>query len=87
MLHYDISNKIIVDFDVNKLGFPSKLNNTKYILYKRIEKNRVCHLTIGSKQNLYPETFIVENGSLYLSNQALLDILDIKIVERTTKSK
>lgn len=87
MLHYDSSNKIIVDFDVNKLGFPSKLNNTKYILYKRIENNRVCHLTIGSKQKLYPETFIVENGSPYLSNQIMLDILDIKIIERKTKQK
>lgn len=63
------------------------INNTNHILYKRIEDYRVCHLTIGSKQKLYPETFIVENGSSYLFNQKTLDILDNKIIERKTKSK
>ncbi len=62
LLNFDSSNKIIVDFDVNKLTFNTKLHNTKFVLYKHIE-NTYVHLTIGKKAILYPETFIVENGS------------------------
>lgn len=73
-LSYDSSNKIIVDFDVKKLSFKTKLHNTKFILYKHIDATYL-HLTIGYKRVLYPETFIVEYGSQYISGQKMLDIL------------
>lgn len=81
LLHFDKSNKIIIDFDRSKLSFNSYLKNTKYILYKRIDVKYI-HLTIGNKAVLYPETFIVENGSTYVSEQIMLDILNIDIIER-----
>ncbi|MGN0455979.1 MAG: hypothetical protein ACI4F2_03895 [Acutalibacteraceae bacterium] len=84
LLCFSKSNKIIVDFDRSKLSFESKLTNTKYILYKRID-NIYSHLTIGCKgckNILYPETFIVENGSTYISNQTMLDILSIDVVQK-----
>ncbi len=81
MLHFNKSNKIIIDFDRNKLSFDSYLKNTKYILYKRTD-DKYIHLTIGNKAVLYPETFIVENGGTYVSEQIMLDILSIDIIER-----
>lgn len=84
LLHFSKSNKIIVDFDINKLSFSSKLSNTKFILYKRTS-DRICHLTIGQRQTLYPETYIIECSGQYLSEQTLLDIENIEIVERKSK--
>lgn len=84
LVHFDKSNKIIVDFDKNKLSFESKLTNTKYILYKRID-NKICHLTLGKRKIIYPETYIIEPSGQYLSDQTLLDIKNIKIIERKTK--
>lgn len=81
LLSFDKSNKIIIDFDLNKLNFKTKLTFTKYILYKRSNTDYI-HLTIGLKNKLYPETFIVENGSTYVSGQTMLDILSIDIIER-----
>ncbi|MCD8026170.1 MAG: PBECR4 domain-containing protein [Clostridiales bacterium] len=81
LLNFDKSNKIIVDFDLDKLNFKSKLQFTKYILFKRNNSDYI-HLTIGLKDKLYPETFIVENGSTYISNQTMLDILGIEVTER-----
>lgn len=81
LLSFDKSNKIILDFDMNKLNFKTKLKFTKYILYKRSNINYI-HLTIGLKEKLYPETFIVENGSKYVSGQTMLNILSIDIKER-----
>ncbi len=81
LLSFDQSNKIIVDFDLNKLDFKTKLTFTKYILYKRSNKDYI-HLTIGLKNKLYPETFIVENGSTYVSGQTMLDILSIDVIEK-----
>lgn len=81
LLCFDKSNKIILDFDINKLTFKSKLTNTEYILYKG-SPTKYIHLTIGKKETLYPETFIVENGSTYVSGQTMYDILNIEIVER-----
>ncbi len=87
LVYFDKSNKIIIDFDKDKLDFNSLLKNTKYILYKRFDIKYI-HLTIGSKLTLYPETFIVEPGSTYISEQTLLDILSIDIIERqSAKSK
>lgn len=81
LLNFDRSNKIIIDFDINKLSFRTKLKFTKYILYKRINTNYI-HLTIGFKEKLYPETFIIENGSTYVSEQTMLDILSIEVKEK-----
>lgn len=81
LLNFDRGNKIIIDFDINKLNFVSKLEFTKYILYKR-SNTKYIHLTIGLKDKLYPETFIVENGSTYVSGQTMLDILSIDVIER-----
>lgn len=81
LLSFDKSNKIIIDFDLNKLDFKTKLIFTKYILYKRSNTDYI-HLTIGLKNKLYPETFIVENGSTYVSGQTMLDILSIDVIEK-----
>ncbi len=81
LLSFDKSNKIIVDFDLNKLDFKTKLTFTKYILYKRSNTDYI-HLTIGLKNKLYPETFIVENGSTYVSGQTMLDVLSIDVIEK-----
>lgn len=81
LLNFDESNKIIIDFDKSKLDFKTKLENTKYILYRR-ENPFIVHLTIGSKESLYPETYIVEKTNIYLSEQTMLDILNIEIADK-----
>lgn len=81
LLCFEKSNKIIVDFDFSKLNFQTKLQFTKYILYRRSDIDCI-HLTIGFKKKLYPETFFVENGSTYISNQTMLDILSIDVVQK-----
>ena len=80
-LHYEKSNKIIIDFNARKLPFKTKLHNTKFMLYKHIDTTYL-HLTIGNKRILYPETFIVEYGSQYISGQKMLDILSIDVIEK-----
>lgn len=86
LLYFDKSNKIIIDYDVNKLNFHTKLKFTKYILYKRDNENDI-HLTIGCQNKLYPETFFVESGSTYISDQIMLDILNIEVVDIKHKRK
>lgn len=86
LLNFYKSNKIIIDFDLKKLDFKTKLTFTKYILYKRSNTDYI-HLTIGLKDKLYPETFIVENGSTYVSGQTMLDILDIEILEQPSSKR
>lgn len=81
LLNFEKNNKIIIDFDLDKLNFKTKLTFTKYILYKRSNTDYI-HLTIGLKNKLYPETFIVETGSTYISGQTMLDILSIDVIER-----
>lgn len=81
LLCFDESNKIIIDFDKSKLELKTKLDNTKYILYKRTIPF-IVHLTIGYKEYLYPETYIVEKTNIYLSEQTMLDIIDIKVTNR-----
>ena len=80
------SNKVIVDFDVSKLSFETLLKNTKYILYK-MNPQSTSHLTIGQRnEKLYPETFIVEASNQYLSEQTMLEIIDIEIKTHITKN-
>ena len=80
-----MESKIIVDFDVSKMPteYHSKLLNTKYILYKRIEKPyKVAHLTLVEEEVYYkPETFFVEPSNAYLSEQTLLDITNVKVID------
>lgn len=79
-----LNSKIIVDFDPNKMpiDYKSKLQNTDYILYKRIEASKIAHLTIISDKEYYkPETFFIENSSIYLSDQTLYDIIDIEVID------
>ena len=80
------SNKIIVDFDKSIIDFRTLLHNTKYILYKR-NGGVTSHLTIGQKKILYPETFIVEPSSRYISGQKMLDILNIEVKDYRKKKK
>lgn len=80
MLNKDKS-KIIIDFDRNLVD-GTELINTKYILY-RIISDGYANLTIGENQSkIYPETFFVENSKKYISEQTLLDIKNIEIIER-----
>ena len=75
------SAKIIINYDKSLVN-NSKLINTKYILYKTIDE---CYLmlTIGKKESgEYPETLFLESTKKYISNQELLDIIDIKTVEK-----
>lgn len=75
------SAKIIINYDKSLVN-DSKLINTKYILYKTIDE---CYLmlTIGKNKNgEYPETLFLESTKKYISNQELLDIIDIKIVKK-----
>ncbi len=81
LLCFEESNKIIIDFDKSKLDFKTKLDNTKYILYKRTIPF-IVHLTIGYKEYLYPETYIVEKTNIYISEQTMLDIINIEIKSR-----
>lgn len=86
LLDFDKSNKLIVEFDKRKLNFKSLLRNTKYILYRRND-DKYIHLTIGNKDTLYPETFIIESGSTYISEQVLLDITNIEIIGCKSKKR
>lgn len=75
------SAKIIINYDKSLVN-NSKLINTKYILYKTIDG---CYLmlTIGKKESgEYPETLFLESTKKYISNQELLDIIDIEIAEK-----
>ena len=79
--------KFIVDFDHEKLPFDSELENTKYILYKRLNNGRIIHLTmvIDNIGIINPETFFVHPNNDYLSEQKLLSVTDIKIEKIKTK--
>lgn len=70
--------KIIIDFDPSKVS-DTKLHNTKFILYNR-EKCGYCHLTIGYIKYYYPETFFFEYSKRYISEQNLLEIINIEIL-------
>lgn len=73
--------KIIIDFDKSLLD-KTNLVNTVYILYRH-KNDGYVHLTLGDKgEGIYPETFFCENSKRYTSGQTLLDIVDIKILDR-----
>lgn len=80
------SSKIIIDFDKsllkNKNGTEySKLINTKYILFRRVDSGYI-HLTIGQKsKEAYPETFFYEPSKRYISEQNLLSIRNVRIID------
>lgn len=73
--------KVVVDFDKNKLAFDSELQETKYILYKRLSNGRIIHLTLQQHTNgmASPETFFVQVDNTYLDGQTLLDVVSLKI--------
>ncbi len=77
-------SKIIIDFN-RDLVSGTDLINTKYILYRDISLydegiGGYANLTIGEKQNkIYPETFFYEDSKKYISEQILLDIIDIEV--------
>lgn len=71
-------SKIIIDFDC-ELVDGSELEFTKYILYRHL-KSGYANLTIGEKQGrVYPETYFFEDSKRYISEQFLLDIVNIEI--------
>lgn len=79
-------SKIIIDFDP-ELVEGTELLNTKYILYKHLGSG-YANLTLGeNKDSIYPETFFTENSKRYISEQILLDVIDIEIVENHKKKK
>lgn len=76
--------KIIINYN-KSLVENSYLVNTKYILYKTTDNNYLM-LTIGDKgKGEYPETFFLETTKMYISGQELLDIIDIKEVEKRSR--
>lgn len=77
--------KIIIDFDPSKVG-DSSLKNTKYILYVRMPEGYFL-FTLGIVRNskIYPETMFFEPSAMYNNNQKLLDVYDIKVVEKKPK--
>ena len=79
-------SKIIIDFDRNLVS-GTELINTKYILYRNLSDSYI-NLTMGeSSDKIYPETFFVENSKKYISEQVLLEIENIDVIERTKKKK
>lgn len=79
-------SKIIIDFDPELIEC-TELQNTKYILYRHLESG-YANLTLGEdKGSIYPETFFTENSKRYISEQILLDVIDIEIVENRKKEK
>lgn len=71
--------KIIIDFDYTLIN-ECDLKNTEYILYRH-ENDSYKMLTIGKKSYLYPETFFVENSKKYISEQMLLEIVNIEVID------
>lgn len=77
-------SKIIIDFDPELIE-GTELKNTKYILYRHL-KSGYANLTLGEKDSfVYPETFFFEDSKRYISEQILLDILNIEIIEKGKK--
>lgn len=78
-----LNSKIIIDFDPNKIPntYNSKLKSTKYILYRRVNDTAIVHLTLSCRQSqYYPETFFCEHSNMYISEQNLLNIVKVDIV-------
>ncbi len=79
-------SKIIIDFDP-ELVEGTELKNTEYILFRHLSSG-YANLTIGEKNGFtYPETFFAEDSKRYISEQNLLDILDIEIIEGRKKKQ
>lgn len=79
-------SKIIIDFDP-ALVEGTELKNTKYILFRHLDSG-YANLTLGENKNsIYPETFFTENSKRYISEQILLDVIDIEIIENRKKQK
>lgn len=79
-------SKIIIDFDPELIE-GTELQNTKYILYRHLDSG-YANLTLGEdKGSIYPETFFTENSKRYISEQILLDVVDIEIIENRKKKK
>jgi len=75
-----LNSKIIIDYN-DELVANSKLNKTKYILFKRTPPDGYIHLSLGSNGNkIYPETFFYEGSKRYINEQILLDIVDVQII-------
>lgn len=73
-------SKIIIDFDP-KLIEGTELKNTEYILYRHLNSG-YANLTIGKRNgNTYPETFFAEDSKRYISEQTLLDIVNIEVID------
>ena len=78
-----LNSRIIIDFNPNKIpnSYNSKLKRTKYILYRRVSDTAIVHLTLSSKHSLYyPETFFCEHSNMYITEQNLLNIVRVDVV-------
>lgn len=79
-------SKIIIDFNPELIE-GTDLENTIYILYRHLNSG-YANMTIGEKDNfIYPETFFVENSKRYISEQILLDVLNIEIINPAKKKR
>lgn len=85
-----LKSKIIVNFDASKIpdDYTSKLTNTKYILYRKIDGVKVAHLTLAEGTKAYfPETFFVEPSNIYLTDQTFYDIKKVEIIDFSKKKR
>lgn len=85
-----LKSKIIVNFDASKIpdDYTSKLTNTKYILYRKIDGVKVAHLTLSEGTKTYfPETFFVEPSNIYLTDQTFYDIKKVEVINFSKKKR
>ncbi len=77
--------KIIIDFDASVVQGGTDLLKTKYILYRLVNLS-YANLTIGEdEKGPYPETFFFEVSKKYISEQNLLDVENIEVIEKGKK--
>ena len=72
-------SKLIIEFDPSIVG-NTKLLNTKYMFYAH-ERSGYTHFTVAQKEGMfYPETFFYENSKRYISEQEIVEVKNIIIV-------
>lgn len=82
-----LHSKIIIDFDKSKLSYETELQNTQYILFKRLPHG-YAHLTLGDKgMGIYPETFFYEPSKRYTTDQKFLDVIRVQIIDKEKNRK
>lgn len=76
-----LHSKIIIDFDPSLVQGGTYLRSTDYILYLKKHGGYINFTIGGGLGGHYPETFFFERSKRYITDQCLLDIVDVKIME------